>query len=763
MNTTHTFLFLPAITKTIQHKIIVLSLLLGLFLMSCEQQQSGIFVPKKEPVDYVNNRIGNISILLVPTFPVTHLPNSMLRMIPAHTEFVTDRMQGLPLNVPSHRQGDVLYLMPFCGSFDDLMPTLNYRYDQEISKPYQYSVWLDDYAITVRFAPAARSGVFTLTFEKDGPRYVMLRTVRNDGEFNAGKNVMSGYENYHGINHYFYLEFEQTPIETGIRDTFKRKTCYAEFEKNVKEVRLRYGVSYISIEQAKKNLENEIISFDIEPVAKAARVEWNKTLGKIQVEGATDDQKTVFYTALYRAHERMINISEDGKYYSGFDKQVHDDEGIAFWTDDWIWDTYHALHPLQMILNPRQEEEKLVSYIRMCEQTEEKWMPTFPCVFGDAHCMNGNHAATFFADALCKGLKFDVEQAFEGMKNTVLTETMLPWRRAPKTTLDDFYHQHGWFPALRPGEKETEPLVHSFEKRNAVAVTLAASYDDWCIAQLAKALEKEEDYAFFLNRAFNYRNLFNMETRFFHPKDKNGKFIEPFNYIFSGGIGARDYYDENNAWTYNWDVHHNIADLIALFGGNEPFIDRLDSLFVEGLQMSKWQYYAVLPDATGNVGQFVMGNEPSFHIPYLYNYAGQPWKTQKRIRMLLESWFRNDLIGIPGDEDGGGMSAFVVFSSLGFYPVSPGIPVYTIGSPLFTRSSIKLSNGKTFTVEAKNASWSNKYIQSATLNGRPINRTWFTHDDLVKGGTLVLVMGNRPNERWGLESPPPSAADMQGR
>jgi predicted alpha-1,2-mannosidase len=257
--------------------------------------------------------------------------------------------------------------------------------------------------------------------------------------------------------------------------------------------------------------------------------------------------------------------------------------------------------------------------------------------------------------------------------------------------------------------------------------------------------------------------LFNTETGFFFFLDKDGKFIEPFDYIFSGGIGSRDYYDENNAWTYIWDVHHNIVDLIALFGGNQPFTDKLDRLFVEDLKMSKWQYYAVQPDATGNVGQFVMGNEPSFHIPYLYNYAGQPWKTQKRIRMLLESWFRNDLIGIPGDEDGGGMSAFVVFSCLGFYPVSPGIPVYTIGSPIFTRSSIKLANGKTFTVEAKNSSWSNKYIQSATLNGRPLNRTWFTHDDLISGGTLVLVMGNRPNERWGLESPPPSAGDMQGR
>ena len=234
---------------------------------------------------------------------------------------------------------------------------------------------------------------------------------------------------------------------------------------------------------------------------------------------------------------------------------------------------------------------------------------------------------------------------------------------------------------MHPGEKEEFTEVGPFEQRQAAAVTTAASYDDWCIAQLAKHLGKDEDYRFFQDRSYNYRNVFNKETHFFHPKDKDGKFIEPFDYIFSGGIGARAYFDENNAWTYNWDVRHHIQDLIDLFGGNTPFIERLDQLFVEDMKMSKWQYYALHPDATGNVGQFVMGNEPSFHIPYLYNYAGQPWKTQKRIRMLMESWFRNDLMGVCGDEDGGGMSAFYVFSALGFYPVSPGVPVYTIGSP----------------------------------------------------------------------------------
>jgi predicted alpha-1,2-mannosidase len=710
----------------------------------------------REPVDYVNTRIGNISILRVPTFPTTHLPNSMLRMIPSHREFVTDRMQGFPLNVPSHRNGDVLLLLPFCGD-EAPNPNANFRYDQEISTPYRYSVFLDDDAISVGFAPAAKAAVYSFTFEENGARSIVLRTASR-GEINAEGKTISGFENFRNVKHYFYLEFDHEPVQTGGIDAGRRVAACAQFGRDVQTVKVRYGVSYISVEQAKKNLEKEIPDFDINRVAQNARNEWNRVLGKIKVEGGTENDKTTFYTALYRSHERMVNISEDGKYYSGFDGQIHDDGGVPFWTDDWVWDTYHALHPLQTILNPKVQEEKLASYIRMCEQSPEGWMPTFPNVFGDSHAMNGNHAAVIFADALCKNLKFDVAKAFEGMKNTVLTETIIPWRRAPKTELDDFYRENGWFPALWPDEKETVAEVHSFEKRQSVAVTLAASYDDWCIAQLAKSLGKTEDYDYFMKHSYNYRNLFNKETGFFHPKDKDGKFIEPFDYALSGGVGARDYYDENNAWTYIWDVHHRIADLIDLFGGARPFTDKLDRLFATEIPMSKWQYYAVQPDATGSIGQYVAGNEPSFHIPYLYNYAGEPWKTQKRIRMVMESWFRNDLLGIPGDEDGGGMSAYYAFSAMGFYPVSTGIPVYVIGSPLFTKTTIQLDNGKKFTITAKNASWSNKYIQSAKLNGQSWDKTWFTHDDIVNGGTLELEMGDRPNKQWGTgkDAIPPS-------
>ncbi len=712
----------------------------ALFLLLC----GCISEIEKTPVDYVNNRIGNISHLLVPTYPTTHLPNSMLRMIPTHNEFTTDRMEGLALNSPSHRQGYSLLLLPYRGDIKDFDENLKYQYDHEKSTPYNYSVYLDDFSVGVDFAPAAKSAIYRFRFE-DSDRRLLLLKANGRGEIDIKDGALCGYDNFAGIKHYFYLEFDARPIQV---DSLSRSLVFAEFPASENEVNVRYGISYIGVEQAKRNLYNEIKDFNVEKLASQAREKWNDVLSKIKIEGGTEDQKTTFYTALYRTHERMVNISEEGKYFSAYDGKVHEDNGVDFWVDDWVWDTYLALHPLQVLLNPEAQEQKLASYIRMYEQSG--WVPTFPCVFGDAHYMNGNHAASVFADALNKGLRFDVEKAFEGMKHTVMTESMIPWYRGPKTALDDFYHKNGWFPALYPGEKEEFTEVSPFEQRQAVAVTTAASYDDWCIAQLAKYLGKEEDYRFFKDRSYNYRNVFNKETNFFHPKDKEGKFIEPFDYIFSGGIRARAYFDENNAWTYNWDVRHHIQDLIDLFGGNAPFIERLDQLFVEDMKMAKWQYYALHPDATGNVGQFVMGNEPSFHIPYLYNYAGQPWKTQKRIRMLMESWFRNDLMGICGDEDGGGMSAFYVFSALGFYPVSPGVPVYTIGSPLFDKSEIRLANGKVFTVIAHEVSQENKYIQSAKLNGAQYTKTWFTHEDIINGGTLELFMGNRPNKKWGV-------------
>jgi predicted alpha-1,2-mannosidase len=400
-----------------------------------------------------------------------------------------------------------------------------------------------------------------------------------------------------------------------------------------------------------------------------------------------------------------------------------------------------------MILHPAQEEDMLQSYVRMYEQSH--WMPTFPVLFGDYACMNGFHSSIIFLDAYRKGLRnFDKEQAYEGMRKNATDATLLPWRNGEKTALDDFYHSNGYFPALHPGEKETVEQVHPFERRQAVAVTLGTSFDDWALAQLAKELGKTSDANLFEKRGENYKNLWNKERGFFLPKDDKNNWID-IDPKFDGGQGGRDYYDENNGWTYLWQVQQDIPGLIGLMGGKLAFEERLDQLFREGLGRSKQDFWYKFPDATGLVGQYSMGNEPSFHIPYLYNYTNAPWKTQNAVRMLLSLWFKDNVFGIPGDEDGGGMSAFVVFTSLGFYPVTPGRPVYTIGSPVFSKSTISLENGRHFTVIAKNCSVVNKYIQSARFNNKVLNTPWFTHEQLIRGGTLELQMGPKPNKRWG--------------
>jgi predicted alpha-1,2-mannosidase len=396
----------------------------------------------------------------------------------------------------------------------------------------------------------------------------------------------------------------------------------------------------------------------------------------------------------------------------------------------------------------------LQSYVRMYQQSG--WMPTFPVLFGDYACMNGFHSSVIFLDAWRKGLRhIDIQGAYEGMRKNATDATLLPWRNGPATSLDDFYRSKGYFPALRPGEKETVAEVHPFEKRQAVAVTLGASFDDWALSQLAKDLGKTADAQTFSPRARNYLNLWDSQKGFFFPKDDKGDWID-IDPAFDGGPGGRDYYDENNGWTYLWQVQEDIPGLIGLMGGRQAFVSRLDQLFREGLGRSKQEFWNKFPDATGLVGQFSMANEPSFHIPYLYNYAGAPWKTQQMVRLLLSTWFPDNIFGIPGDEDGGGMSAFVVFSSMGFYPVTPGLPVYTIGSPVFSRVTITLDNGKRFTLIAHNCSGVNKYIQSARINGVALTSPWFTHKQLMDGGTIELQMGPKPNKQWGADAAIPT-------
>ena len=714
--------------------LMIMTAMMALVFAGCEKEI------EKDPVDYVNPYIGNVSHLLVPTFPTVHLPNSMLRVFPKRWDYTTERVDGFPIIVTSHRETSPFTLSVTQG---DPAPVVSYSYDRETITPYSFEVTVADGDIDVEFAVSHQSAIYSIDFLKDAPSVLILNSA--NGVVEVEDNVIKGSQVIQDkTTVYVYMETSQTPVETG----YLNPSC-ATMTFDEKTVDVRYGVSFISVEQAEKNLRREIKDYDLDAVKAAGRKIWNDVLGRMEVKGGDEDYKTVFYTSYYRNFERPVCISEDGRYWSGFDNSVHEDGGVPFYNDDWIWDTYHASHPLRIMMNKEVEEDILASYLRMAEQMGTMWMPTFPGIAGDSRRMNANHGIATFADAIVKGLDVDKNKAWEASFKGLTEKTLIPWRGVPKTVLDEFYWENGYMPALGNGESEFVDAVDGWEKRQPVAVSLGTAYDCWCLALIADSVGETEKAEYFRQRSLDYRNLFNPETGFFHPKDAHGNFIQPFDYNFCGGMGGREYYDENNAWEYRWDVKHNIPDLIDLMGGNERFVAQLDSMFAEPMGRIKFEFYAKYPDHTGNVGQFSMANEPGMHVPYLYNYAGAPWKTQKRVRQMLDTWFRNDLMGVPGDEDGGGLTAFVLYSMLGFYPVTPGEPLYSIGSPVFPEVTIHLTNGRTFKVVAENVSKTRKYIQSASLNGKPLNEPVLSHEDLMAGGELVLQMGDRPNKSWG--------------
>lgn len=705
-------------------------------------------------VEYVDPSIGGQGFMLEPTKPTVQLPNCMIRMYPMRKDQLDDQIQSFPLSTVSHRLGELFWIMPAAGAPDDAAWRRPAAWDQETLTPYYYSTRFDGSLIQTEFTPAERAGHFRFTFPSGKP--FLFLANRQPGDLAATGQSVTGMEEFHGMKAYVYGEFS-APVAFQASGGKQKRLAVSAAGGRVLE--FRYGISFISAEQAQKNLRKEIPAWAFDKLKSAGRDRWNQTLGQVQVSGGTEAQKRVFYTSLYRCYERMINITEDGQYYSGYDHKVHQDPR-PFYVDNWLWDTYRALEPLQTLLNPAQEADKLQSYVRMYEQLG--WMPCFAVLYGNHECMTGNHAAPWMADAWFKGVRnFDIKTATEALRKNSIDGTWLPWRKGPKCALDDFLAERGYMPALRPDEKETEPRVHPFERRQAVAVTLAQSYDDWCLAQLARAQGDEAGYQLFIKRAANYKNVFRQDKNGVWPKDAQGKWIESFDPKFSGGMGGRDYTTENNAYTYDWDVQHDLDGLFQLMGGCAKAEAKLDQLFREDLGRSKYAFWATFPDASGLVGQFSMGNEPSLAIPYLYNHLGAPWKTQKRIRMLLETWFPDTLLGVPGDEDGGGMSAFVVFSMMGFYPVTPGVPVYDIGSPVFDKIAIRLQNGKTLKIVAKNNSRHNKYVESVRVNGQPRSQLWFRHTDIAAGGTIELQMSNTPNTQLGAapaDFPPSSMA-----
>ena len=711
---------------------------------------------------YIDPTIGNVSRFLVPTYPTIHLPNQMLRMFPVKKDYISDMVQGFPLQVTAHRRPGILQMKVASGKVKPNLWKKGMPIDHDLERvhPWLYSTYLIEDDIKVSFTPSKKSAIYKFEFPQGKQKNILMNGSKNmrfdskNTSFNIVEKRSKKTKGEHAAENittiYVYGEIvdkDNAPTKS-VKYIYNNSKLQISAPKNASStLYLKYAISYISPKQAKENFIKEISKNTFDEVSKAGKKEWEKVSNQIQVEGGTTAQKRTFYTALYRTYERMVNVNEYGQYYSGYDKKVHKSKR-PFYVDDWVWDTYLAQHPLRTILNPPMENDMLNSYTLMYEQSG--WMPTFPQVFGNHLCMNSYHSSAIFVDGYKKGLKnYNLEKAYEGIKKNLLEGTFIPWRQGnPRGALDDFYLENGYFPSLKKGELETVANVDGFEKRQPVAVTLGVSYDFWAVSEFAKELGNTDDYSKLSPKGNDYKNLWHSEKRLFMPKDADGNWVN-INPKLDGGKGYREYYDENNGWTFAWSVQHDIAGLTNLLGGKQAAQNRLDQLFRESLGIRKSDFFVNGSNSTGMVGQFSMGNEPSFHIPYLYNYFGAPWKTQKRTRFLLDVWFKDNIFGIPGDEDGGGMTAFVVFTSMGIYPVTPGLPYYNITSPIFEKTSINLQNGKTFTVVAEGSSKRKKYIQKAFINGKEINAPYISHEQIMEGATLKLDLGELPNKEWG--------------
>jgi predicted alpha-1,2-mannosidase len=658
-----------------------------------------------------------------------------------------------------------------------------YDHDNEVATPYYYSARLETSGAFVEYTATDQAAIYRFALKAGKQTHLVLSLEANGALAILSPSAIEGSARVDGAvtravpsqgetRQYFYIETSDplTRAETWRGGDMGEARAQSgdhigfvgDVNGSVRTIQVRVGVSYISSAQARRNLQREIPDWNFDKIRNESREVWNKALCQISVEGGTERQRTIFYSALYRSLLRMTDITEDGKYFSGYDHRVHQSDGHDFYTDDGLWDTFRSLHPLQLILDPKRQVDMVWSYIRMFEQSG--WMPSFPSVAGEQAVMIGHHADQLILDTYEKGYRdFNAELAFQGMRKNATEATMLPWKRDSLTALDKVYFDKGFFPALRFGERETETSVNRSERRQAVSVTLESSYDDWCVSQFAAALGKDADAKYFRGLASNYRNLFDPRIGLMAPKDASGAWVEHFDPRLGGGQGGRDYTTEVNTWLATWGAQHDIAGLINLMGGRDGFNSKLDRVFTEPYGTSKFAFLGQFPDATGLVGMYAQGNEPSFHIPYLYVFSGQPWKTQRLVRLMMDLWYTDGAMGIPGDDDGGETSSWYVFSATGFYPVTPGVPVYEIGSPIFSKTQIALPNGKVFRIIANHVSAKNKYIQSATLNGAPLDRAWFTQAELIKGGTLTLEMGDSPNTNWasGPGAAPPSMSKEQ--
>ena len=692
---------------------------------------------------YVDTNIGTIGHLLQATSPTVQSPHGAALVEPVFRAGMKDRY--FSDKIFGFTAGHAI-LMPATAPGDYMSCASAFDHDFEVAKPDHYEVLLEDSGIREKHTACDNRGVFVFDFP-DGDAYLMVyvkacSVLRYEDGFlfaEGSQEFVGSIATVLKVDAADVRIFD-TELPNGHKPEIREAAKAACIRLKENTVSIPFAISPMGVESARKSFKD----LSYEEVMASCKARWNEVLGKVRVEGGTELRLRSFYTAIYRATSRMHNYSVDG-LYRGFDGQIHPDGGFGYHCDDGIWDTYRGMHPLQLILEPKAHRDTVESYLRMYK--ESGWLPRFPRLNGNVPCMIGHHTVSVLAESWVKGVEFDLELAYEAAKKNATQRTMLPWRDGEAEELTKCYHEHGFFPGLEEDEEETCDRVHDFENRQSVAVTIEQAYDDYCVGILAKALGKDEEAEYFFDRSLKYRGLYDGKIGFFHPRKIDGTFTEQYDPKFCGGQGGRKYYAENNAYIYNFCAQHDTEGMVALHGGKEAMAAKLDQLFVEQYDgVLKSTFLMQYPDATGLMGQFCMGNEPSFHIPYLYNHCGQAWKTQRKVHELIDLWFPDTPLGICGDEDGGAMSAFLAFSAMGFYPVDPASGDYDLGSPIFDKVEIDLPGGKTFTVDAKGASGKAKYIQAATLNGKPLTAPKFSHKEMMEGGTLELTMGERPNK-----------------
>lgn len=597
-----------------------------------------------------------------------------------------------------------------------------FSHENEIATPGFYKVLLENTNIDVELTVSKRSGMQKYQFPTSENQVVILDLTHRDEltghQISLGEKEISGYrfsKAWATDQRLFYQIKFSHPIKELLKDDkINPKKIALEFINPKNEpIIVKIGISAVDIEGAKRNLEQEIGNKSFEEVKKIAQETWEKQLQKIVIEDANHHNKVNFYTAMYHA---MIapNVYQDvDGSYRGMDLEIHKTTDFEYYTVFSLWDTYRAAHPLYTIIEQKRTNDFINTFL--AKYDEGGIMPIWDLSANETGCMIGYHAVPVIADAFLKGIKnYDIEKAFQAMKHSAIQD---------KLGLES-YKKFGFIPV----EKESE----------SVSKTLEYAYDDWTIAQMAKALGKENDYKIFIERAQHYKNVFDPETKFMRGRFKNSWFspFDPYEVNFN--------YTEANSWQYSFYVPQDIGGFMNLLGGKQALENQLDNLFTAKNETSGRNQ----ADITGLIGQYAHGNEPSHHMAYLYNFVNKPHKTREKVHQILTELYQNLPDGISGNEDCGQMSAWYIFSSLGFYPVTPGSNQYIIGSPLFEKATIHLENEKSFTIQAKNSSSENKYIKSVQLNGKNYEFSYINHQDIINGGNLVFEMTNQPTN-WG--------------